>query len=96
MATHLAEIALYAVSFWFISTKLNAGSFTGGQPSNPTDFFALAAESYTSFGYGDIVPSGLLRFIVSLSPINGLLLLAWSGAFLYGVVHQRIGTGESQ
>ena len=89
MVAHLVEIALYAAAFWFISTKLDAGAFTGHKPTNSVDFFALAAESYTSFGYGDIVPTGWLRFAVSLSPINGLLLLAWSGAFLYAAVHQR-------
>lgn len=88
-AAHLAEIAIYAAAFWLVSTKLEAGAFVGGAPTDIADYLALAAESYTSFGYGDIVPDGWLRFVVSLSPINGLLLLAWSGAFLYGAVHQR-------
>lgn len=89
MALHLLEIAIYAFAFWVVLAKLGVGGFTGGAPATPAEFYALAAESYTSFGYGDIVPTGWLRFVVSLSPINGLLLIAWSGAFLYGAVHQR-------
>lgn len=89
VSVHLVEVLLYAVAFWLVSTWLDAGAFAGGTPSSPKDFFALAAESYTSFGYGDIVPSGWLRLVVSLAPINGLLLIAWSGAFLFSAVHQR-------
>lgn len=33
--------------------------------------------------------AGWLRPIVSVSPINGLMLLAWSGAFLYAPIRQR-------
>ena len=95
MAAHLIEIAIYAAAFWLVSAKLEVGSFAGGDPVGAAQFFALAAESYTSFGYGDIVPTGWLRFIVSLAPINGLLLLAWSGAFLYGAVQQRAVTTDA-
>lgn len=95
IAAHLVEIAIYAAAFWLVSTKLDAGAFVGGAPTDIADYLALAAESYTSFGYGDIVPDGWLRFVVSLSPINGLLLLAWSGAFLYGAVHQRQPSDQS-
>ena len=89
IAVHLLEVLLFAFAFWLVATRLDAGAFASATPSSPRDFVALAAESYTSFGYGDIVPSGWLRFVVSLAPINGLLLIAWSGAFLYGAVHQR-------
>jgi hypothetical protein len=37
-------------------------------------------------GYGDIVPLGALRLVACVESLNGLLLLAWSGAFLYGVL----------
>ncbi len=93
---HLAEIILFALAFWVSAHVLNLGSFSGGKPSQPNEYFALAAESYTSFGYGDIIPSGWLRFIVSVTPLTGLLLLAWSGAFLYGVIHrQQVDGGRS-
>lgn len=86
---HLLEIGIFALAFWFSSFVLHLGSFVGSGPSRPEEYFALAAESYTSFGYGDIVPEGWLRFVVSVAPLIGLLLLAWSGAFLYAIIHKR-------
>lgn len=42
-----------------------------------------ASETYSALGYGDILPAGYLRLIASVSPLNGSLLLAWSGSFLF-------------
>lgn len=50
------------------------------------DFFYYAAEVYASLGYGDAYPTGEMRLIGSIAPLNGLLLLAWSGAFLFSLV----------
>lgn len=43
----------------------------------------FAAETYSSLGFVDIMPHGALRLIVAIGSINGILLLAWSGAFLF-------------
>ena len=32
---------------------------------------------------GDVFPIGYLRLIACVSPLNGSLLLAWSGSFLF-------------
>lgn len=87
---HLVEIAIYAVLIWFATVFLELGSFSQDGVHGAQQYFALAAESYTSFGYGDIIPTGWLRVIVGFAPINGLMLLAWSGAFLYSAIHQRL------
>lgn len=40
------------------------------------DYFCCAAETCFSLGHGDIFPLGELRLIASISPLNGILLLA--------------------
>ena len=61
---------------------LNIGWFSGEQPG-PLGLFHFAAETYSSLGLVDIMPHGALRLIVAIGSINGILLLAWSGAFLF-------------
>ena len=89
MAAHLAEVGFYAGLFWLAAGPLELGSLIGLKAHGFVDYFYFAAEGYSSFGYGDIVPTRELRLMASVEPLNGLLLLAWSGAFLYGAVHQR-------
>ena len=88
VCAHLAGIGIYAIVFASGAGPLALGHFVGPH-MGATEYFYFAAEAYTSFGYGDIVPTSGLRVIASMTPLNGLLLLAWSGSFLYAAVHQR-------
>ena len=46
---------------------------------------ARSAETYSSLGYGDIYPLGDIRLLASITPLIGILLLGWSGAFLFSL-----------
>lgn len=83
---HLLEIGAYAVMFALSVGPLALGAFEGAPPSSPMDYFYYAAEAYASLGYGDVYPTGELRLIASIAPLNGILLLAWSGSFLFSLV----------
>jgi hypothetical protein len=82
ICAHLTEIAGYALIYWIADVPLNIGWFSGKQPG-PLGMFYFAAETYSSLGLDDIMPHGALRLIVAIGSINGILLLAWSGAFLF-------------
>ena len=87
VAAHVAEIAVYALVFWFSDRILHLGSLRSVGSMGLPSFFYFAAETYSSLGYGDIIPTASMRLIASVEPLNGLLLLSWSGAFLYATVH---------
>ena len=46
-------------------------------------YFYFSAETYTSLGFGDLYPVGLLRLIAGIECLNGLVLIGWSTAFIY-------------
>lgn len=83
VALHLAEIGIYAMAFAASVEVLGLGSFHGMVQASGLDYFYFASQTYSTLGYGDVVPTGALRTIASVEPLNGLLLLAWSGAFLF-------------
>ena len=80
---HLIEIGLYAGVYALAIGPLHLGHFAPLRPISGLDLVYYASETYSALGYGDILPVGYLRLIVSVSPLNGLLLLAWSGSFLF-------------
>ena len=65
---------------------LNLGRFDGRAVMSAADYFHYAAEAYASLGSADITATGDLRLIAAISPLNGILLLAWSGGFLFSLV----------
>ena len=86
VALHLAEIALYAVAYAAGANLFGLGSLRGSSGRAWVDFLYFAAETYSTLGYGDLVPVGPLRLVAGVEALNGLLLLAWSGAFLFGML----------
>lgn len=86
VAVHLVEIALYAGAYALGAYHLGLGVLRGPSGRAALDLFYFAAETYSTLGYGDIVPLGALRVLASVESLNGALLLAWSGAFLFGVI----------
>ncbi len=82
--------ALYAGAYALGTYEFSLGGLSGSLGRPALDFFYFAAETYSTLGYGDLVPVGALRLIASVESLNGLLLLSWSGAFLYGVLREPV------
>ena len=86
VAIHGAEVGLYAGAYAFGTEVLGLGGLAGGSAHGFVDFCYFAAETYSTLGYGDLVPVGALRVIASVEALNGVLLLTLSGAFLSGML----------
>ncbi len=85
---HFAQIAIYAIAFGIGHQVLNLGSFSGEGVQTALDYFYFSAVSFTSLGIGDIFPKNHLRLLTGVEALNGLLLIAWSGAFLFAMMNQ--------
>jgi len=83
MVAHVSEITLYAVAYAVSVTPVGLGAFGGLAVEQPLDFLYFSIVTYTSLGLGDVFPGGHLRFLAGIEALNGLLLIAWSGSFIY-------------
>tara|TARA_A100001391_G_scaffold156043_1_gene113878 strand:+ start:476 stop:940 length:465 start_codon:yes stop_codon:yes gene_type:complete len=83
LGAHLVEVVLYAVAYALGDGVLGLGSFGGRMIAEPLDYLYFSIVSYTSLGLGDVFPLDHLRFITGVEALNGLLLIAWSGSFIY-------------
>ena len=80
---HAAEIAAYGLVAYLLVHGFAAGSL--GPLPGPSLKVALyfSAETYTSLGYGDVIPQGALRALAGFEALNGLLLIGWTASFLF-------------
>ncbi len=82
-AGHGLEIALYGGAYWGLVGFGGLGTLGGtAQPDFATALY-FSAETFTSLGFGDVVPAGPVRLLAGVETLNGLLLIGWSGSFLY-------------
>lgn len=80
---HAAEILLYALAVFALIRYAHLGML--GEPGRFSLNAALyfSAETYTSLGYGDVIPVGELRLLAGVEALNGLLLIGWSASYTY-------------
>lgn len=81
--SHVAQIALYAVSLFALTHYADVGSLAGPSATSFLDCIYFSAETYTSLGMGDIAPSGPVRLFAGVESLNGLLMITWSASFTY-------------
>jgi hypothetical protein len=90
---HLLEVTLFAAGFYFLIHQESLGSLLGagiqgqglfGTPSTSfIDSLYFSLTCYTSLGFGDLAPTGTLRFLAGIEALTGLLLIAWTASFMY-------------
>ena len=80
---HALEIALYALAIWGLVRFGGLGTLDDSSRFSLDVSLYFSAETYTSLGYGDVVPGGAVRLLAGVEALNGLLLIGWSTAYTY-------------
>jgi hypothetical protein len=80
---HALEVLLYGAGYYLLARVAGLGTLTGAAGSAFSMCLYFSAETYTSLGFGDVVPTGSLRLLAGTETLNGLLLIGWSASFTY-------------
>lgn len=86
LLAHVAEIWVFGVAAWAMVSFLGLGSIvTVGPPpaQGLLDFVYLSTTSFTTVGFGDLSPTGEIRFLFGSASLVGLVLITWSASFTY-------------
>ena len=83
LLTHLAEIWLFAITYYALLHFERFGNLQGNFDGSLADCAYFSMTAYTSLGIGDIEPFGLVRFISGMEALLGLLLITWSASFMF-------------
>lgn len=80
---HFAEILLYGLAYWVLATSFDVGSMGPAGPLPFSRCLYFSAETFTTLGYGDVLPHGDLRLLAGLEALNGMLLMGWTASYTY-------------
>ncbi|MFT4862584.1 MAG: hypothetical protein ACI95C_001805 [Pseudohongiellaceae bacterium] len=83
ICAHVAEIWLFGIAFFLMLSTGTFGALEGNFDGSLLDCVYFSFTNYTTVGYGDIAPLGLLRFTAGLEAITGLCLITWSASFMF-------------
>jgi hypothetical protein len=80
---HFAEILLYGAAYWLLASGFHVGGMGPPGPLPFTRCLYFSAETFTTLGYGDVLPHGDLRLLAGLEALNGMLLMGWTASYTY-------------
>lgn len=93
-ACHIAGIWLYAAAYFLIEHFTSVGHLVGNghtvelSYTSFIDCLYFSASTYTSLGFGDILPTRDMRMLSSAEVLNGLLMIGWTISFTYLVMER--------
>lgn len=90
MLLHLLQIIVWAACY----------QWSGSLPDFSTAFY-YSATSYSTVGFGDVIPPGNWRVLGAVEAVTGILMFGWSTGVLFAVAnrlldrfHTRLPSGE--
>jgi hypothetical protein len=90
---HFIEILLYGAAYYLLVNVFHIGSMGDPGPLSFTRCLYFSAETYTTLGFGDVLPHGDLRLLVGLEALNGMLLIGWTASFTFLSMQRFWGRG---
>ena len=88
IVAHLIEIILFQFAYVWLVQHLQYGTIIGDTDLDWSDLFYFSAVTYTSTGFGDLIPTGNLRLLATVEALTGLIMIAWTASFAF-LVMQR-------
>jgi len=90
VAVIFAQLALHVTEIWLFATTLFAltriPGYGGVAPAEGLvflDYVYFSAITYTTVGFGELVPQGAIRFLCGVEALSGLSLITWSASFTF-------------
>jgi len=92
LLAHITEIWMFAFGYFFMLHFTSMGSLiafdTGESIHNIMNCLYYSFITYTTLGFGDLIPTGTLRFLTGLEALTGLVLITWTASFMYFEMHK--------
>lgn len=93
-AVHVINIWLYGIAFFLVENYTEIGKLEGARIHYSANFdgflecLYFSSATYTSLGFGDIIPSDNLRMLAAAEVLSGLIMIGWTVAFTFLVMEK--------
>lgn len=83
LGVHILEIWVYGAGIYVALYWLKLGQLVGAEAPRLLDAIYASATTYSTLGYGDLVPKGAVRFMFGTEVLVGFLMITWSASFAF-------------
>ena len=83
LLAHVIEVWMFALTYWWLSPQMDLGTLPGVAHEDGLAFVYYSVVTYTTLGFGDIVPTGAFRILTGTEALVGLSMITWSASFAF-------------
>ena len=83
LIAHATEVWCFALVYYLMVSSGKWGNLVGNFDGSFLDCVYFSFTTYTTIGFGDISPSGDLKYLTGLQGLTGLVLISWTASFLF-------------
>lgn len=83
LIVHTVEIWVFGIALFEVAQWPELGRIAGAGELRLLDSVYLSTVTFTTVGYGDLIPQGPLRLMLGIESLSGFLLVTWSASFTY-------------
>jgi Ion channel len=83
LVTHVAEIWVFGIGYFVLGRYAEFGGLKGLANQALPEYVYFSAMTYTTVGFGDVVPTGSIRFLTGLEALTGLVMITWSASYTF-------------
>ncbi|MEP7186302.1 MAG: ion channel [Rhodanobacter sp.] len=84
LSVHVVEIWIFGLVYYLMQVGSPAfGHIQGIAAASLIDHVYFSAVTFTTVGFGDVIPAGPIRFLAGTEALAGFVLITWSASFTY-------------
>lgn len=83
LLAHALEVWCFALAYYLMASTKGWGTLSGNFDGTFMDCVYFSFTTYTTIGFGDIIPSGDLKYLTGLEALTGLVMITWTASFLF-------------
>lgn len=83
LIVHIVAIWGFGICAWLLVDIKGIGRVAGYEAMSFLDYIFMSAVTYTTLGYGDMIPLGPIRFLYGTQALVGFVLITWSASFAF-------------
>lgn len=91
---HIAEIWIFGAAYYLLLATGDHSALVGGSALSMADCVYFSASVFSTVGFGDISPTGPIRFLTGTEAVAGLTFITWSASYTF-LVMQNTWTFDS-
>ena len=83
LVAHAIEVWIFAFAYYFMHRSEGWGHLEGKTDGSLMDCAYFSFTTFTTLGFGDIIPVGDMRYLTGIESLTGLVLITWTASFLF-------------